>query len=73
MQVDWSKLKLTLKMEYFIKKYVSLIWLLSTIFTVAVERILTNSQPYILSCSSHIPRDNIPKIAWEVFKYYIIS
>ena len=26
-----------------------------------------------MSHSSHIPRDNIPKIAWEVFKYYIIS
>jgi hypothetical protein len=136
-----ESLKLRLKMEIFIKEYVSLIWLLSTIFTVAVGRILTNCQPCILSCSghidpnnfwpkwipeiiscmmhtlttsqhqkasasrmgtlgthiairihlaadseclgaasrvsmshsSHIPRDNIPKIAWEVFKYYIIS
>ena len=147
---SWIKLKLRLKMENFIKEYVSLIRaiirLLSTTFTVAVGRILTNGQPCILSCShcsghilvdpnnfwpkwipeiiscmmhtlttsqhqkalasrmgtlgthitirihlaadseclgaasrvsmshsSHIPRDNIPKIAWEGFKYYIIS
>ena len=37
-----SDLELTLKMEKFIKEYVSLIWLLLTIFTVAVGRILTN-------------------------------
>jgi hypothetical protein len=46
MQVDlesWSKLKLRLKVENFIKEYVSLIWLLSTIFTAVVGRILTNS------------------------------
>jgi hypothetical protein len=32
---SWSKLKLRLKVENFIKEYVSLIWLLSTIFTAA--------------------------------------
>jgi hypothetical protein len=40
---SWSKLKLKLKVENFMKEYVSLIWLLSTIFTAAVERIQTSS------------------------------
>jgi hypothetical protein len=47
MQVDvesWSKLKLRLEVENSIKEYVSLIWLLSTIFTAAVGRILTNCE-----------------------------
>jgi hypothetical protein len=51
MQVDfksWSWVKLSLKMEIFIKEYVSLIQLLSTIFTVAAGRILTNSQQCVL-------------------------
>jgi hypothetical protein len=55
MQVNfesWSELKLRLKVEKFIKDYVSLIRLLSTIFTAAVGRILRNSQLY-LSCNSH--------------------
>jgi hypothetical protein len=42
MQVDlesWSKLKLRLKVENFIKEYVSLILLLLTIFTAAVDSV----------------------------------
>ena len=60
MQVNfesWSNwlLKLRLKVEVVIKDYISLIWQLhlSTIFTTAVERILTNNQLCILWCSSH--------------------
>jgi hypothetical protein len=56
-QVDfqsWSKLKLTLKVKNFIKEYVSLILLLSTIFK--------NSQLCILLCSSHRdPNTFLPK------------
>jgi hypothetical protein len=66
MKVDfesWSKHKLRLKVEIFIKEYISLILLLSTIFTAAVGRILTNSQLCILSCSSH--RD--PKNFWPTW------
>jgi hypothetical protein len=37
----WSRLKLRLKMDNFIEEYVSLILLLSTIFTAAVGRIIT--------------------------------
>jgi hypothetical protein len=51
MQVDcksWSKVKLRLKMKNFMKEYVSLIQPLSTIFTVAVGRILKNSQQCML-------------------------
>jgi hypothetical protein len=47
MQLDfesWSKLKLRLKMEKFIKECVPVNWHLLTIFTDAVGRILTNSQ-----------------------------
>jgi hypothetical protein len=53
MQVDfesWSKVKLRLKLEKIVKKFVSLIRairLLLTIFTVAVGRILTNRQQCI--------------------------
>jgi hypothetical protein len=61
MQVDlesWSKVELRLKVENFIKEYVSLILLLSTIFSAAVIRILSNSQLCIPSCSSHRDPNN---------------
>ena len=44
--------------EKFLKDYVPLIQFLSTIFTVAVGRILTNSQLCILLCSSHRDPNN---------------
>ena len=72
MQVDlesWSKLKLRLKVEKFIKEYVSLILLLSTIFTAAVGMILSNSQLCILSCSSHRDQNNF----WPKWISCIIS
>jgi hypothetical protein len=50
MQLDfksWSKLKLRLKVENFIKEYVSVILLLSAIFTMAVGRILANTEPAV--------------------------
>jgi hypothetical protein len=50
---SWSKLKLRLKVENIIKEYISLIRLLSTIFTSAVGMILSNSKLCIISCSSH--------------------
>jgi hypothetical protein len=65
MQLDfesWSKLKLRLKMENFIKEYVSLIRLLSTSFIVAVAMILANFQQCIPSCScSRDPNNFWPK------------
>ena len=53
-----SDLELTLKMEKFIKEYVSLIWPLLTIFTVAVGRILTNIQLQSWLCSGHRVQNN---------------
>jgi hypothetical protein len=40
---SWTKLEVRLKIEKFIAEYVSLIWLLSTIFIPAVVRIQTYS------------------------------
>jgi hypothetical protein len=56
-------------MENFIKEYVSLILLLSTIFISAVGRILRNSQQCILLCSSR--RD--PNNFWPKWILQIIS
>jgi hypothetical protein len=73
MQVDlksWSKVKLRLKMENFIKECLidpdS-----STIFTVAVEWILTNSQQCILSCRCHRDPNNFwPKDFCRLFPVF---
>jgi hypothetical protein len=73
MQVDfesWSKLKLRLKVENFIKEYVSLILLLSTIFTAVVGRILTNSLMCILLCSSHRDLNNLAQIVFFDYLLY---
>jgi hypothetical protein len=61
MQVDlesWSEVEVKVKVENFTKEYAPLILLLSTIFTAAVGRILSNSQLCILSCSSHRDPNN---------------
>jgi hypothetical protein len=58
-----------LEMELFFQEYVSLIQFLSTIFTMAVGRILTNNQQYILLCLCH--RD--PNNFWPKWIPSIIS
>ena len=65
----WSDLKLTLKMENFIKEWVSLIWRLSTIFTEAVGRILTTIQQWSWIRSGH----SVPFVLWPKLKTLIIS
>ena len=61
MQADLEKssdLKLTLETENFIKEYVSLIRLSSTIFTGAVGRILISFQPWSWLCIGHRDQNN---------------
>jgi hypothetical protein len=50
--------KFTLKMEIFIKEYISLIQLLRTIFNVAFRRILSKIRPCIGLCSFHRYQNN---------------
>ena len=58
-----SDLKITLQKENFIKYFVSLIRLLSSIFTGAVGRILANFQPWSYFCSGHTGPNNFwPKL-----------
>ena len=54
-----SDLKLTFETENFIKEYVSLIRLSSTIFTGAVGRILISFQPWSWLCIGHRDQNNI--------------
>ena len=64
-----SNLNLTLEMENFIKEYVSLILLSSTIFTGTVPRILVRFQPWSWLCIGHRDQNNFCSKS----KYLIVS